>query len=117
MTSEIEAMYEDFLAKLDEKLGPIEVNFATRLMYLERKMLQSLQPSVKPHVSLTITYKPNANLENKENDLRENFMVQHMENPPALLCIGQMNLDDVIGLSSDSDIEKITGRASPIVRA
>lgn len=117
MTSEIEAMYEDFLAKLGEKLGPIEVNFATRLMYLERKMLQSLQPSVKPHVTLTVTYKLNSNLENKENNLRESFMVQHIESPPALLCIGQMNLDDVIHLSSDQDIEKITGRASPIIRS
>lgn len=117
MASEVESMYEDFLGKLKEKLGPIDVNFATRLMYLERKMQQSLQPSVKPHVTLTVTYKPDINLENKQEGLRENFMVQHMDNPPALLCVGQMNLDDVIDLSSDSDIEKITGRASPIVRA
>ncbi len=117
MTSEIEAMYEDFLVRLNEKSGPIDVNFATRLMYLERKMLQSFQPSVKPHVTLTVTYKSDVNLENKQDRLRENFMVQHMNDPPALLCVGQMNLDDVISLSSDSDIEKITGKASPIVRS
>lgn len=117
MTSEIEAMYEDFLVKLKEKLGPIDINFATRLMYLERKMLQSLQPSVKPHVTLTVTYKPNVNLENKQEKLRESMMVQHMNNPPELLCVGQMNMDDVIHLSSDLDIEKISGKASPIIRS
>jgi len=117
MVSEIESIYEDFLVRLKEKIGPINVNFATRLMYLERKMQISLQPSVKPHVSLTITYKPDVSLENKQNVLRDNFMVQHIDNPPALLCVGQMNLDDVIGLSTDPDIIKITGRASPIARA
>ncbi len=117
MTSEIEVMYEDFLGKLKEKLGPIDINFATRLMYLERKMLQSLQPSVKPHVTLTVTYKSNINLENKQDELRESMMVQHIDNPPALLCVGQMNMDDVIILLSDSDIEKISGKASPIIRS
>lgn len=117
MTSEIEAMYEDFLGKLEEKLGPIDINFATRLMYLERKMLQSFQPSVKPQVTLTVTYKSNVNLENKQEELRENMMVQHMDNPPALLCVGQMNMDDVMSLSSDLDIEKISGKASPIIRS
>ncbi|KER06506.1 hypothetical protein AAA799E16_00744 [Marine Group I thaumarchaeote SCGC AAA799-E16] len=116
MTSEIEAMYEDFLSRLKGKLGPIDVIFATRLMYLERKMAQSFQPSVKPHVTLTVTYKPDVSLENKLDKLRENFLVEHMENPPALLCVGQMNMDDVMSFSSDSDIEKITGRASPIIR-
>lgn len=110
-------MYEDFLARLNEKLGPIDVNFATRLMYLERKMQQSLQPTVKPYVTLTITYKPDINFENKQERLREHFMVQHVDNPPALLCVGQMNLDDVVRLSTDLDVEKISGRASPIVRA
>lgn len=117
MVSEVESMYEEFLGRLKEKLGPISVNFATRLMYLERKMQQSLQPSVKPHVTLTVTYKPDINLEDKLEVLRDNFMVEHMENPPALLCVGQMNLDDVVELSSDPDIKEITGRASPIVRA
>jgi len=117
MTAEIEVMYENFLKKLKEKVGPIDVNFATRLMYLERKMLQSLQPSVKPHVTLTIIYKPNINLENKQDELRESMMVQHMDDPPALLCVGQMNMDDVIDLSDDADIEKITGKASSIIRS
>lgn len=117
VTSEIESMYEDFLARLREKLGPVDANFATRLMYLERKMQQSFQPSIKPQVTLTMTYKHDVSLENKLDVLRDNFMVEHMENPPALLCVGQMNLDDVVGLSSDSDIEKITGRASPIIRS
>jgi len=117
MSSEIETMYEDFLVRLKEKSGPIDANFATRLMYLERKMLQSFQPSVKPQVTLTITYNPNVNLENKQEKLRESMMVQHVDNPPALLCIGQMNMDDVANLSSDIDIDKITGKASPIIRS
>ncbi len=116
--SEVESRYEKLLSELQSLVGVIEVNFAMRLMYLERKMAKSLQPSVKPHVTLTIKYKEGINREAKISSLRTKYghMCENLDDPREILSAGYMQIDDVLKVSSDPDIEKITGKASPIIR-
>jgi len=117
--SAVEAKYEQFRSNLQDELGPIDANFAMRLMYLERKVSNSYPPSVKPNVVLTIKYKQGIDLENKKSKLRIKYglMVESLDGPQEILAMGYQDLGDVIEILSDSDIDKITGKASPIIRA
>ncbi|MCE9652597.1 MAG: hypothetical protein K8Q89_06025 [Nitrosarchaeum sp.] len=71
----------------------------------------------KPHVALTITFKKGINRESKVENLRtKGLMVESIDEPNALLVMGYMDMNKVVEISKDSDIEKITGKASPIIR-
>lgn len=81
-------------------------------------MLKSFQPTKKPHIVLTIQYKSNIDREQKRGKLRsKGLMVDLLDTPTEVLCMGYLNTDDIVELSSDSDIEEITGKASPVIRA
>lgn len=115
--SSVEQKYDQFLSELKQLVGPLDVNFATRLMYLERKMAKSLQPSVKPHVVLTIRYKNGIDRNDKISSLRDKgYMTENLDDPNEILCAGYMNIDDVLSITSDPDVENATGKASPIIR-
>lgn len=116
--SKIESQYETFLSDLQKTADPVDVNFAMRLMYLERKMAKSLQPSIKPNVVLTIHYKPNVDREKKQLELRTKGgnLVELIADPSELICSSYLNMDDVMQMASDSDIERISGKASPIIK-
>ncbi len=116
--SAVEAKYDQLHSNLQNELGPIDANFAMRLMYLERKVLKSSYPSVKPHVVLTIKYKQGIDRENKKSKLRTKYgmMVESIDNPQEILVVGYMDMNDITKISSDSDIDKITGKASPVIR-
>ncbi len=115
--SRVEAKYDQLLSQLRNMLGPIDEKFATRLMYLERKGSESFHPSVKPHVVLTIHYKDGVDRKAKQSKLRSKsgFMVE-LADPNDIHCMGYMNMDDIMRISSDFDIEKVTGKASPTIR-
>ncbi len=116
--SAVEAKYDQLRSNLQNELGPIDANFAMRLMYLERKVSKSSYPSKKPHVVLTIKYKQGIDRENKKSKLRTKYgmMVESIDNPQEILVVGYMDMSDVTEISSDSDIDKITGKASPVIR-
>ena len=115
--SAIETKYDQFCSNLQDELGPIDANFAMRLMYLERKVSKSYQPSVKPHVVLTIKYKQGSDRENKKFKLRTKFgaLVESLDEPQEVLVMDYMDMNDIIEIAYDSDIEKIKGKASPII--
>lgn len=115
--SSVETRYEEFLSELQRLAGPVDANFVMRLLYLERKMAKSLQPTVKPHVALTIKYKEGIDRDTKISTIRTKYghMCENLKNPNEILSVGYMKINDVLELSSDSDIEKITGKASPII--
>ena len=115
--SQIESKYDQFLADLQKIMPAVDPVFATRLMYLERKIPKSALSSVKPHVSLTITYKKGANREKKQFFLREKygFMVEMLDEPQKVLCMGYMDIGMVESVSNDPDIELITGKASTVL--
>lgn len=114
----VEAKYEEFLSELKNLIGPVDVNFALRLMYLERKMAKSLQPTVGPHVTLTIKYKKGVDRDSKLDAIRTKYgyMCENLDEPNEILSADYMKIDDVLDVSSDPDIEKITGKASPVIR-
>jgi len=115
--STVEAKYEKLRSTLQNELGPIDANFAMRLMYLERKASKSYYPTVKPHVFLTIKYKQGIDGENKKSKLRTKYgmMVESMDNLQEILVEGYMDMSVVTEISSDSDIDKITGKASLVI--
>lgn len=116
--SVVESKYEEFLSDLKKMIGPIDVNFAMRLMYLERKMAKSLQPTIMPHVVLTIKYKQGTNRDAKLSAIRTKYghMSENLDDPNEILSSGYMKMDDVLEISSDPDIENISGKASPVIR-
>lgn len=116
--SAIEAKYDQLRSNLQNELGSIDANFAMRLMYLERKVAKSSYPSVKPHVVLTIKYKQGIDRENKKSKLRTKYsmMVESVDNPQEILVVGYMDMNDITKISSDSDIDKITGKASLVIQ-
>lgn len=117
MVQDIEAKYDQFLAELQSIVGPVDPNFAMRLMYLERKMAKSVQSSIKPHVALTIKLKSEVNRESKVQSLRsKGLMVEGIDEPNTILVMGYMDMNNVADISADAEIEKITGKASPVIR-
>ncbi|MEM3065099.1 MAG: hypothetical protein QW177_06990 [Candidatus Nitrosotenuis sp.] len=118
MSSQVEIKYDQFCSDLEKTLRNIDVNFALRLMYLERKTPLSYIPSVKdPHVVLTIKYKPQTKMDEKKYELRSKFgfEVDSSGDPTEIICLGYMNLGKVIEVSSDPHIVSIKGKASPTI--
>ena len=117
MSQDIEEKYEQFLSELKSIAGPVDPNFAMRLMYLERKMTKSVQTNVKPHVALTVKFKTGTSRDSKIANLRNTgLMVENIDEPDAILVMGYMDMNKVAEISKDSDIETITGKASPVIR-
>ena len=80
-----------------------------KIMYLERKL-----PSVAPHVELEIKLKSGINPTRKERDIRSKYGFQTSSlGEHGLFAVGQMNMSLVAEIANDSDIEKISGVATP----
>ena len=117
MSQTFETGYNRFLSKLQKKLGPVDIKLVTTLMDLERKISNSHYPQIGPRVNLTIRYKPGVNRETKIFEMRSKFgMASSLDVPNEILVLGYMNLNDIMELSSDSDIEKIIGKATVVIR-
>ncbi|MFQ5440311.1 MAG: hypothetical protein ACE5DL_02505 [Nitrosopumilaceae archaeon] len=118
MSHDIEGKYDQFLEELANTVGPLDPNFAMRLMYLERKMLKSMQPSILPHVALTIQFKTGVNRDNKIENLRttHGLWAENLDKANEILATGYMDMNKVLEISTDSDIETISGKASPVIR-
>lgn len=43
-------------------------------------------------------------------------MCENLDDPSEILSAGYMKINDVLEISSDPDIQKIIGKASPIIR-
>lgn len=115
--SQVESKYDEFLANLQKTLRVIDPTFATRLMYLERKIPKTYHPTVKPHVSLTIRYKQGTDRNKKQFFLRDKygFMVELLDEPHEILCMGYMDMGMVERIAVDPDIELITGKTSTVL--
>lgn len=75
-------------------------------MYYERNF-----PDVEPMVELGIHYRAGANLEKKKYELEAHYLVAR-EGKHGIRAVGRSSLNDLINLSKDPDMEKITGFAS-----
>jgi len=107
--SQIETQYDMFLTSMKETVKNVDVNLMLKVMYLERKL-----PGVLPHVELEIKLKPGINRVKKEAYIRSKYGFQTSSlGEHGLFAVGQMNMELVIEIAKDSDIEKISGMATP----
>ena len=107
--SQIEAKYDSFRNSLRETLRNVDIDLMLKIMYLERKL-----PDVPPHVELEIYLKPGVDLKNKENALKAKYgFPTTLLGSHGVLAVSQMSMDLVASIAQDSDIEKISGKATP----
>jgi len=108
MSQEVETSYDRFLANLDRKLVKIDVELAMKLMYLERKF-----PEVEPNVEISIKLKSGADAKEKAYTINKKFGWRTASQGDHVTVAGRANLEDLIRLSSNSDVEEVTGTANP----
>jgi hypothetical protein len=107
--SQVETQYDAFLMSLKETVKNVDVNLMLKIMYLERKL-----PNVAPHVELELKLKSGINKEKKEAHIRSKYGFQISSlGEHGLFAVGQMNLALIAEIANDSDIEKISGVATP----
>lgn len=107
--SQVETQYDTFLMSLKETIKNVDVNLMLKIMYLERKL-----PSVAPKVELELKLKPGINTVKKEAYIRSKYGFQTSSlGEHGLFAVGQMNMSCVEEIANDSDIEKISGVATP----
>ena len=107
--SQIETQYDMFLTSLNETIPNVDVNLMLKIMYLERRL-----PDVAPHVEIEIELKPGTNRVKKNEQIKSKygFQTSHL-GEHDLFAVGQMSMDLVAELAKNSDIEKISGIATP----
>ncbi len=106
MSQSVETQYDSFLGQLLNKLGKIDLKLATDVMYYERNFTD-----VEPKVELDIHYRSGINLDKKKYELEASYMVAR-EGEHGLRAVGLASMDDLVELSKDPDIEKISGFAT-----
>ena len=107
--SQIETQYDMFLNSLKETIKNVDVNLMLKIMYLERRL-----PDVAPHVELEIKLKSGVNRAKKEREIRTKYGFQTSSlGEHGVFAVGQMSMDLVEGIAKDSEIEKISGVATP----
>lgn len=106
MSQGLETQYDSFLDQLVSKLGKIDLKLATDVMYYERNFTD-----VEPKVELDIHYRPGTDLNRKKYELEYNYMVAR-EGEHGLRVVGLASLNDIVNLSRDPDVEKISGFAT-----
>ncbi len=106
MSQSVESQYDSFLDQLMSKIGKIDLKLATDVMYYERTFTD-----VEPRVEMDIHYRSGVNLEKKKYELEAHYMVAR-EGERGLRAVGLASMNDIVELSKDPDIEKITGFAT-----
>ena len=108
MPQTIETQYDDFLAEISSELEKIDPHLAMQIMYYERRFTD-----VEPQVELHIHYRDDTNLDKKKDDLDSKYgFLMAREGKHVLKAIGLMSLKRVHEISTDNDIEQISGYAS-----
>ena len=106
MSQSVETQYDSFLDQLLSRIGKIDLKLATDVMYYERNL-----SDVEPKVELDIHYKAGTNLERKKYQLEAHYMVAR-EGEHGIRAVGLASMNDIVNLSRDPDIEKISGFAT-----
>ncbi len=107
--SQLETQYDMFLNSLKETVKNVDVYLMLKIMYLERKL-----PDVSPHVELEIKLKPGTNRVKKDTHIKSKYGFQTSSlGEQGLFAVGQMNMDLVTEIAKDTDIEEISGTATP----
>ena len=108
MSQDVEAAYDTFLSNMGAALGKISTELAMQVMYYERKFPQS-----DPCVNLDIHYRDGIILEKKQAEFSDKYgFASARMGKNHLLIRGNMSLHTMQQISSDVEIEKMTGSAS-----
>jgi hypothetical protein len=108
MPQTIEDQYDNFISEISNELKKVAPQLAMQVMYYERRLTD-----VEPQVELHIHYKEGTNLDKKKDELesRYGFLIAK-EGNHGMRITGLMNLNRIYEISTDSDIEEITGFAT-----
>ncbi len=108
MPQTIEAQYDNFISEIRTELRKVDPQLAMQVMYYERRCTD-----VEPQGELHIQYKEGTNLDKKKDELnlRHGFLVAR-EGKHGMRVTGLMNLNRIYEISTDDDIEEISGFAS-----
>jgi hypothetical protein len=108
MPQTIEAQYDNFIAEISSELEKIDPQLAMQVMYYERRFTD-----VEPQVELHIHYKVGTDLDKKKDDLDSKYgFLMAREDKHILKAKGLMNLKRVYEISTDEDVEQVSGYAS-----
>jgi hypothetical protein len=108
MSPTVEAQYDNFITEISSELGKVDPQLAMQVMYYERRFTD-----VEPQVELHIHYKEGSNLDKKKDDLDSKYGVLiAREDKHTLKAVGLMNLKRIYEISTDDDIEQVSGYAS-----
>lgn len=111
MSQDVESIYDEYISKLKEAMPNVDPNFAHRVMYLERKLVN--EDISVPEVSTIIEYKSGSDVDNKINGLRGKYSleVEHGNTQNVLHAMSRMKISTIKDIASDKEIVHITGRA------
>lgn len=113
MSQDVESIYDQYISNLKQAMPNVDPNLAHRIIYLERKIVNELVS--EPHVSATIEYKADADLDKKVNGLRGKYSleVEYADKKNTLHVMGSMKIGKVKEIATDRDIVQIFGKADP----
>ena len=106
--SQVEMQYDEFLSSIGQKIPNADVNLLVKIMYLERKLTDAY-----PKVDLHIEYKANIDPTKKQELIRSKYGFPTQRTISGLTAVGRMNVDIIEEISKDSDIQHISGTATP----
>ena len=124
-TMSVQQIYDNFKSDLEKKIPKLDPNLTQEMLYLQNKLqndknLQRYKDEYKqPFAEFYIKYKDNVDLDNKIESLRKdrNLKSTTTDSANQVFVANRMSIDDFIALTEDPDVQKIIGKASPIIRA
>ena len=123
--TKVEQIYEKFQSELKETLPKVDPKLTHAMVYYQKKLendeiLKQYKDEYKiPFVEFYINYNANVDLDKKIENLRKekNLKATTTDKPNQVFVANRMSLDDIVSLTHDPDLTKITGNASPIIRS
>lgn len=106
--SQAESQYDEFLSSISQTIPNSDVDLLVKIMYLERKL-----PDTSPKVELHMDYKMGVDLMKKQEMVRSKYGFPTQTSSHGVTAVGRMNIDLIEEISKDSDIEHISGTATP----
>ena len=107
--SNIETSFDEYKTRLVSMLyDKVDADLAMKIMYLERKL-----PDVEPKAELDVKVKNDIIASNLKDKIGAKFGYQVSCHKNHLTVVGLINMEKLAKLASNSDIEWITGNATP----
>jgi len=107
--SNVEASFDEYKANLVHMLyDKVDADLAIKIMYLERKL-----PDVAPKVELDIEVKNEALAKNLKDWFGDRLGYQVSCHKNHITVVGRISIEKLAKIASYSDIEWISGSATP----